>query len=61
MLLFKFMLHHIASYNASKFGACVTKGDVDNEPTSRKSWSSPHQMSIDEKLMKKVYANVPKY
>ena len=61
MLLLKFMIHHIASYNAFKFGAYVTKGDVGNESTSRESWSSQHQMSIDEKSTKKVYPNVSKY
>ena len=42
LLLFKFILHHIELYNASKFGDCVTKGDVGIESTSKESWSSPH-------------------
>ena len=46
LLLFKSILHHIASYNASKFGACVTKGDVSNESTSRELWSSPLNFSV---------------
>ena len=59
LLLFKFVLHHIASYKASKFGSYVTKVDVGNESLSRELWSSPHLMPMDEKSMKKLYPNVP--
>ena len=45
---------HIASQNASKVGAYVTKGDVGNESTSKKLLSSPHVMPIDEKIKKNV-------
>ena len=60
LLLLKFILHHIASHNASKFGAYVTKGDVGNESTPMESWSSPQLMSMDEKSTKKSVYQCPK-
>ena len=46
LLLSKFMLHYTASYNASKFGVCVTKVDVGNKLTSKGMCSSPNNLSV---------------